>query len=86
MEKVPSLSAVSLSALEPINSAMLGMPVLTWHFPGDTEENHKNLSQNTQSPGRHFSPGPPKYEAEVLTTRSNHSVTVIQTGQRQNMN
>jgi hypothetical protein len=38
-------------------------------IPGGTEENHENLSQNSQSPGRDLNPGPPKYEAGVLTRR-----------------
>jgi hypothetical protein len=29
----------------------------------------KNLSQDSRSPGRDLDPGPPEYEAGVLTTR-----------------
>jgi hypothetical protein len=29
----------------------------------------KNLSQDSRSPGRDLNPGPPEYEAGVLTTR-----------------
>jgi hypothetical protein len=34
----------------------------------------KHLSQDSRSPGRDLNPGPPEYEAGVLTTRSRHSV------------
>jgi hypothetical protein len=37
-------------------------------FSGETEENHENLSHNSRSPGRDLNPGPPEYEAGVLTT------------------
>jgi len=30
----------------------------------------KNVSQDSRSPGRVLKPGPPEYEAVVLTTRS----------------
>jgi hypothetical protein len=30
----------------------------------------KNLSQHSRSPGRDLNPGPPEYEAGVLTTRT----------------
>jgi hypothetical protein len=33
-----------------------------------TEENHENVIQYKQSLGRDFNPGPPKYEADLLTT------------------
>jgi hypothetical protein len=40
------------------------------HFTGETEENYEQShSQDNRSPGRDFSPGPPEYEAGVLTTR-----------------
>jgi hypothetical protein len=42
---------------------------LSWHLPGGTEENHENLRQGIWSPGRDMNPGPPEYEAGVLTTR-----------------
>jgi hypothetical protein len=45
------------------------LKVLSRHLPGGTEENDENLSQNCRSPGRDLSPGPPEYEAGVLTTR-----------------
>jgi hypothetical protein len=50
--------------------------VLTWHSPGETEENHEKNNQNSQSPGRKLNPGPSAYEAWVLTTRSRRSVSV----------
>jgi hypothetical protein len=34
----------------------------------------KNLSQDSRSPGRDLKPGPPEYEAGVLTTRPRRSV------------
>jgi hypothetical protein len=41
----------------------------SWHSPGRTEKRHENLSQDSRSPGRGLNPGPPKYEARVLTTQ-----------------
>jgi hypothetical protein len=35
----------------------------------------KNLSRDSQSPGRDLNPGHPEYEAGVLTTRSRRSVS-----------
>jgi hypothetical protein len=29
------------------------------HLPGETEDNHENLSQDSRSPGLHLNPGPP---------------------------
>jgi hypothetical protein len=43
--------------------------MLSQHLLGGTEENHENLNQDSQSPGRDLNPGPPEYEAEMLTTR-----------------
>jgi hypothetical protein len=43
------------------------------HFPGGTEKN-QNVSQHSLSPGRNLNPGPPEYEAGVLTTRPRRSV------------
>jgi hypothetical protein len=40
---------------------------LPWNLPGGTKENHENLSQDSQSLGRDLNPGPPEYEADVLT-------------------
>jgi hypothetical protein len=42
--------------------------VLSRYMPGQNEENTKNLSQDSRSSGRDLNPGPPKYEAGVLTT------------------
>jgi hypothetical protein len=42
--------------------------VLSRYLPVGPEENHKNLSQDSGSPGRDLNPGPRKYEAGVLTT------------------
>jgi hypothetical protein len=38
---------------------------LSQHFPGGTEENHKNLSQDSRSPGMYMNTLPSKYEAGV---------------------
>jgi hypothetical protein len=43
-------------------------------MPGGTEENHKNLSQNSWSLGQDLNQEPPEYEAGVLTTRPQHLV------------
>jgi hypothetical protein len=47
--------------------------VLFQHLRGRSEENHKNLSQDSRSRGQHSKLGPPKYEAgvvvHVVTTR-----------------
>jgi hypothetical protein len=37
---------------------------------GGTEENHENINHGIRSPDRGVNPGPPKYEAGVLTTVS----------------
>jgi len=36
-------------------------------LPGGTEENHKNLSEDSRSPGRDLNSGPPEYETRVST-------------------
>jgi hypothetical protein len=43
-------------------------------LPGGTEKNHEKLSQDKGPPSRSSNLGPPKYEAEVLTTRPRRSV------------
>jgi hypothetical protein len=43
--------------------------VLFWNLPGGTQENSKNLSQDSRSPGQDLNPGPPEYGAGVLTTQ-----------------
>jgi hypothetical protein len=42
--------------------------VLSRHSPKGTEKNMKTLSQDSRSPGRDLSLGPPEYEAAMLTT------------------
>jgi hypothetical protein len=42
--------------------------VLSHHLPG-TEENHKNLSQDSRFLGKDLNLGPPEYEVEILTTQ-----------------
>jgi hypothetical protein len=48
--------------------------VLFRHLPGGTEENHKNLSQNSWPPGRDSNPEPPEYKVGMLTTQPRRSV------------
>jgi hypothetical protein len=48
--------------------------VLSGHLPGGTEEKHKIIGQDIRSPGIGLDPGPPEYEAGVLTTRSRRSI------------
>jgi hypothetical protein len=43
--------------------------VLSRHFPGGTEESHENVSPESRSSVRDFSPGPPEHEAGVLITQ-----------------
>jgi hypothetical protein len=43
--------------------------VLSQYLPGWTEENHKNLSQDSQSRGQDTNVGPPEYESGVLITQ-----------------
>jgi hypothetical protein len=40
--------------------------VLSWSFPGGTEENHKHLSQNSWCPSGDSNQVPPKYKSRVL--------------------
>jgi hypothetical protein len=47
--------------------------VLAQHFPGGTEENHEHR-QYSRSLGGDLKPGPPEYEAGVLTTQPRRSV------------
>jgi hypothetical protein len=42
--------------------------VLFQHSPGRTEENHRNPSIDSWSPGKDLKPGPPEHETGVLTT------------------
>jgi hypothetical protein len=44
------------------------------NLPGETEENHQNLSKYSRPPGRDLNVGIVEYEAEVLTTRPRRSV------------
>jgi hypothetical protein len=46
-------------------------------LPGGAEENHENFSQDSWSPGRDLNPGPPEYEAGMLTTLPRRSVAVF---------
>jgi hypothetical protein len=54
------------------------LTVLSRHLSGGTEENHEK-PHNSRSPGRDSNPGPPEYEAGVLTTRSRLSVEQLNT-------
>jgi hypothetical protein len=44
------------------------------HSHGGTEKGHGDLSQDGGHPGRDLNPGPPVYEAGVLSTRPRRSV------------
>jgi hypothetical protein len=37
----------------------------------------KNLNHESRSPGRHSNPGPPEYEAGVLTSQPRRSVAIL---------
>jgi hypothetical protein len=50
-------------------AAVAKFKMLSQHLLGGAEENHENLNQDSQSPGRDLNPGHPEYEAEMLTTR-----------------
>jgi hypothetical protein len=43
--------------------------IVSWNLHGGTEENHKNLSQGNQPPGRDFNPRHPDYDAGMLPTQ-----------------
>jgi hypothetical protein len=47
--------------------------VLSRHLPGGTEKFHENLIQDNNCLARDLNPGPPEYEAGVLTTRLRRS-------------
>jgi hypothetical protein len=47
--------------------------VLPRHSSAGSEKNHENFSQYSRSADRDMNPGPPKYEAVVLTIRSRRS-------------
>jgi hypothetical protein len=49
-------------------------PNVKLHLPGGTEENYGNLNQDYRSLGRDLNPGPPEYQAGVLTIRRGRSV------------
>jgi hypothetical protein len=48
--------------------------LLSWNLPGGTEENHEHLNLDSLSPCRDLNPGPPEYEAGLLTTQPRCSV------------
>jgi hypothetical protein len=48
------------------------LKALSWHLPGGTEEDHKNLSQGNLSLGKDLNPGTPNYG--VLTTQPQYSL------------
>jgi hypothetical protein len=56
-------------------AVMAYLKVLSWHLLEGLRKNHKNVSQDSWSPGRDLNPGPSKYEAGVLTTQL-HSVVI----------
>jgi hypothetical protein len=50
---------------------------LSWQSPGRTEESHKHVSQDSQSPVLDLNAAPPKYETGVLTSRPRRLVKLI---------
>jgi hypothetical protein len=48
--------------------------VLPRKSSGGTKEKQETLSQDSRSPGRDLKPGPPEYEAGVLTTGPRRSM------------
>jgi hypothetical protein len=52
----------------------LNFKVLSQHLPQGTEENHKEKSQNSWSPGWDLYLRHPEYETGVLTTQPQRSV------------
>jgi hypothetical protein len=51
----------------------LNFKVLYRHFPGQTDENHKNLNQDSRSPGSRFEPG----ISGIRNGSVNHSTTTF---------
>jgi hypothetical protein len=47
------------------------------HSPGGSEQNHKNISQESLSPFRDLNSGHSEYEARVLTTLPRRSVVEV---------
>jgi hypothetical protein len=47
----------------------------SWHLPGGAKGEHEDLSRNGRSPAPDFNPGPAEYEAGVLTTAPQLSVS-----------
>jgi hypothetical protein len=54
-------------------TVMTHFKVVSQNFPAGTEENHKNLIQDSQSLGQDSNLGPPQYEEVVLRMLS-HTV------------
>jgi hypothetical protein len=55
-----------------------GRGLIVRYYPSlRLEKVTKNLSQNSQFPGRDLNPGLPEYEAGVLTTRQRCSIPVL---------
>jgi hypothetical protein len=55
-----------------------GRGLISRHYPRiyleGLKKTTKSLSQDTRSPSRNLNPGPPEYEAGVLTTRPQGSI------------
>jgi hypothetical protein len=45
------------------------------NYPGVNKENHENPRSRQPSPSSDLNPGPPKYEAELLTNQARRSVS-----------
>jgi hypothetical protein len=58
-----------------------------WYYPGicleGLRKTMKNLSQNSRCPNRYLNPGPPEYEAGVLTTQPRGLVTALHNNGKQ---
>jgi hypothetical protein len=54
-------------------------------FLEELGKNTKSLAHDSPSPGRDLNPGPPEYEARVLSTRPQRSVTITNEPREQGM-
>jgi hypothetical protein len=48
---------------------VINFNVVSWHMAGENDANHRNLSQDSQSPVKDSNPGRPEYEKEGLHFR-----------------
>jgi hypothetical protein len=67
------------SSLVLLNHGLMFWDILfSRHFPGRTEGKLRKSWQDTRCLGRDFNPGPPEYEAGIVTTRPRRSVSKVQ--------